>query len=352
MKVKIKRTLLILMSVVLASPAIAEQADDPTDQYLKLFATPIRSLEADDRPNVLLLMVDDLNIAIGAYLDGTARLQYRTAKTPNIDRLAATGIRFHHAFVQNPVCSPSRASFLSGLRPETTDIHVNRIPWRQKMGQDLRLLPEHFHDQGYFTARVGKIGHNDGEDAISWDVSMFALSREPGVRFHIPGYLPGVDVSEIRDNTWTEGSQFGMTRAQLLRAVGRASGLPLSWRATNESPRMTPDGTTATRVINLMAQNRDKPFFNDLVEYICSSPIIALALSGPNAVQKSRSLIGKTNPLESEPGTIRGDFGLEISRNLIHGSASVEDAEREVNIFFAKDEIINYSKDTDTWVVE
>ena len=100
------------------------------------------------------------------------------------------------------------------------------------------------------------------------------------------------------------------------------------------------------------AEHEGKPFFNDLVEYICSAPIIALALTGPNAVQKSRSLIGKTNPLESEPGTIRGDFGLEISRNLIHGSASIEDAEREVNIFFAKDEIINYSKATDSWVVE
>ncbi len=100
------------------------------------------------------------------------------------------------------------------------------------------------------------------------------------------------------------------------------------------------------------AEHEGKPFFNDLVEYIFSAPIIALALTGPNAVQKSRSLIGKTNPLESEPGTIRGDFGLEISRNLIHGSASIEDAEREVNIFFAKDEIINYSKATDSWVVE
>ena len=100
------------------------------------------------------------------------------------------------------------------------------------------------------------------------------------------------------------------------------------------------------------AEHEGKPFFNDLVEYICSAPIIALALTGPNAVQKSRSLIGKTNPLESEPGTIRGDFGLEISRNLIHGSASIEDAEREVNIFFAKDEIINYIKATDSWVVE
>lgn len=100
------------------------------------------------------------------------------------------------------------------------------------------------------------------------------------------------------------------------------------------------------------AEHEGKPFFNDLVEYICSAPVIALALSGPNAIQKSRSLIGKTNPLESEPGTIRGDFGLEISRNLIHGSASVDDANREIDIFFNKNEIIDYKKSTDTWVVE
>ncbi|MBP06173.1 MAG: nucleoside-diphosphate kinase [Chloroflexi bacterium] len=100
------------------------------------------------------------------------------------------------------------------------------------------------------------------------------------------------------------------------------------------------------------AEHDGKPFFNDLVEYICSAPIIALAISGPNAVQKTRTLIGKTNPLESEPGTIRGDFGLEISRNLIHGSASTEDAEREVNIFFEKNEIISYKKSTDNWVLE
>ena len=100
------------------------------------------------------------------------------------------------------------------------------------------------------------------------------------------------------------------------------------------------------------AEHDGKPFFNDLVEYICSAPIIALAISGPNAVQKTRSLIGKTNPLEYEPGTIRGDFGLEISRNLIHGSASTEDAEREVNIFFEKNEIISYKKSTDNWVLE
>ena len=88
-----------------------------------------------------------------------------------------------------------------------------------------------------------------------------------------------------------------------------------------------------------------------LIDNSCTS-IIALALSGPNAVEKSRSLIGKTNPLESAPGTIRGDFGLEISRNLIHGSATLEDANRELKIFFSKHEIIDYKKSTDSWVME
>ena len=100
------------------------------------------------------------------------------------------------------------------------------------------------------------------------------------------------------------------------------------------------------------AEHEDKPFFGDLVEYICSAPIIALAFSGPNAVEKSRKLIGKTNPLESEPGTIRGDLGLEISRNLIHGSASIEDAKREVSIFFNDSEIIDYEKSSDSWILE
>ena len=215
----------------------------------------------DDRPNVLLIIVDDLNVALGSYLDSTPHPQYATAKTPNIDRLAAEGIRFEHAYVQNPVCSPSRASLLSGLRPSSTDIYGNGTYWRTKLGDDLRLLPEHLHDHGYFTARVGKIGHNSYEHAISWDVSKFALSREPERRFHLPGYLPGIDLSEVRDNTWTKGSEDGMSRGEVLAPVGRSGGLPLSWRATTESPRMTPDGTTATRIVQLLAENKDKPFF-------------------------------------------------------------------------------------------
>jgi arylsulfatase A-like enzyme len=255
-------SVLVLYIATILLPTIPIQAQDLTNRYLLNAAAPNRTVGPEDSPNVLVIIVDDLNVAIGAYLDSAQHPQYATAKTPNIDRLAKEGILFERAYVQNPVCSPSRASFLSGQRPATTGIQAgNSRFWRNTMSKDLRLLPEHFHDHGYFTARVGKIGHNTHEHAISWDVSKFALSREPGMKFHFPGYLPGTDLSEVRDNTWFEGSENGLSRADLLKAVGRRGGLPLSWRATNESPRMTPDGTTATRIIQLMAENRDKPFF-------------------------------------------------------------------------------------------
>ena len=262
MEPKLLRASLLVFCIGSFLPwAAIAQSGDRTDQFLLEAAAPNRAVGPDDRPNVLLIIVDDLNVALGSYLDSARHPQYATAKTPNIDRLAAEGIRFERAYVQNPVCSPSRASLLSGLRPSSTDIYGNGTYWRTKLGDDLRLLPEHLHDHGYFTARVGKIGHNAFEHAISWDVSKFALSREPEMRFHLPGYLPGIDLSEVRDNTWTKGSEDGMSRGQVLAPVGRSGGLPLSWRATTESPRMTPDGTTATRIVQLLAENRDKPFF-------------------------------------------------------------------------------------------
>ena len=213
------------------------------------------------RMNVLFIVADDLNVALGAYLDSPPRPNYATAKTPNLDRLAAEGVRFDRAYVQNPLCNPSRTSFLSGLRPASTDVYDGQTWPRHRIGDDLAMLPEHFTAQGYFTGRVGKIGHNTFEHAIRWDISRYALSREPARRYHGPGYLPGVELATVHDNTWTEGSEKGMSRAEVLAPLGRPSGLPLSWRATHESPRMTPDGTTATRIIELLADHRDEPFF-------------------------------------------------------------------------------------------
>ena len=100
------------------------------------------------------------------------------------------------------------------------------------------------------------------------------------------------------------------------------------------------------------AEHEGKPFFTGLVTYITSSPIIAAVFEATSAVNAARQTIGATNPTESSPGTIRGDFGLEIGRNLIHGSDSVESATREIAIFFEGQPVIQWEKDTDKWVFE
>ena len=82
------------------------------------------------------------------------------------------------------------------------------------------------------------------------------------------------------------------------------------------------------------AEHREKPFFGDLVEFITGGPLVAMVLEGYEAVKAARQVIGATNPLEAAPGSIRGDFGLEVQTNLVHGSDSAESAQREAKIFF------------------
>ena len=87
------------------------------------------------------------------------------------------------------------------------------------------------------------------------------------------------------------------------------------------------------------AIHKDKPFFNDLVDYISSAPIIATVFEGEGVVELIRKTVGATDPAKAEAGTIRGDFGLDIGRNSVHGSDSVETAEKEIKLFFSEDEI-------------
>jgi|TARA_B110000263_G_scaffold232230_1_gene228121 nucleoside-diphosphate kinase len=95
-----------------------------------------------------------------------------------------------------------------------------------------------------------------------------------------------------------------------------------------------------------------KPFYDSLVGFITSSPLIALSVEGKDAVHVVRNLIGATNPVEALPGTIRGDFGLTIGMNLVHGSDSVESAERELEIFFNNSELLDYGRQIDDWIIE
>ena len=90
------------------------------------------------------------------------------------------------------------------------------------------------------------------------------------------------------------------------------------------------------------AIHKDKPFFGGLVDYITSGPVITAAFAGENAVNEIRKLMGPTDPAKAPPGTIRGDFGLDIQRNSVHGSDSPETAEKEVRLFFRDSELYRY----------
>ncbi|MFB0900423.1 MAG: nucleoside-diphosphate kinase [Dehalococcoidia bacterium] len=99
-------------------------------------------------------------------------------------------------------------------------------------------------------------------------------------------------------------------------------------------------------------EHAGKPFFTNLVEYITSSPIMALVLAGNDAVKVTRQTIGSTDPKEASPGTIRGDYGIDLGRNLVHGSDSPESAKREINIFFAEDDINEWIMTNEKWILE
>lgn len=93
-----------------------------------------------------------------------------------------------------------------------------------------------------------------------------------------------------------------------------------------------------------------KPFFEPLIKYITSGPSVAMVLEGDDAVKVTRKMMGATNPKEADQGTIRGDFGLHVGRNIIHGSDSLSSAEREMSLFFDKKEIIDFNKIDEEWL--
>jgi len=201
------------------------------------------------RPNVLLITSDDLNRRLGCY--GNPLIQ-----TPNIDRLAARGLRFEHAYCQYAVCNPSRTSFLTGLRPSTVRVYANHDDFR-KTTPNAVTLPELFKQQGYLTVRVGKIFHQDVphdigtsglDDPKSWSRVINPLGRDK------------------EDNGgFKTGDKDGPAKARLLRS-GYACG------GTDEEQT---DGKTALEAVQLLEKNRDKPFFIAVGFYRPHTPFIA-----------------------------------------------------------------------------
>ncbi|MCM3027884.1 nucleoside-diphosphate kinase [Bacillus safensis] len=97
-------------------------------------------------------------------------------------------------------------------------------------------------------------------------------------------------------------------------------------------------------------EHKEKPFFGELVDFITSGPVFAMVWQGDQVVDVTRQIIGKTNPKEALPGTIRGDYGLTVGKNIIHGSDSPESAEREINLFFKQEELTSWDQTISSWI--
>lgn len=211
----------------------------------------VSSLAGDaSRPNVLFLISDDLNNSLGCY-------GHPQAQSPNIDRLAARGVRFEHAYCQFPLCGPSRNSMLTGLYPNSTGIHANQQIFRQTIPSH-HSLPQAFRLAGYFAARIGKlyhynvpksIGTNGHDDPGSWELELNPagcdrLEEEPNIFSLIPG-------------------RFGGT---------------LSWYASPRSDQYHTDGMMAADaewVLERCARRKDRPFFLAVGFYRPHTPYVS-----------------------------------------------------------------------------
>jgi iduronate 2-sulfatase len=189
--------------------------------------------------NVLFIISDDLNCALGCY--GNTVVQ-----TPNIDRLARRGVRFERAYSNYPVCNPSRASFLSGLYPETTKVLNNTTSPRAHLGKDFVFMPEHFRAHGYFTGGIGKITHGIFADTIQWDV------------FAEPAH--GIDLDDVPDAPRDRRRRLGQAQRPGQQALPEHN-VPFPWQATDTNDEDEPDGQVALQTVKLLERNKDKPFF-------------------------------------------------------------------------------------------
>lgn len=140
--------------------------------FLYLLTRPSLGASIGTHPNVLLIIVDDLNLSLGCYGN-------KEVKSPNIDRLAARGTRFERAYCQYPLCNPSRVSLLSGRRPESTGVYNLSTTARSALPEAV-LLPQFFRQQGYYSAGAGKVFHNAKvSDAACWDRYEDAPPEDP-----------------------------------------------------------------------------------------------------------------------------------------------------------------------------
>jgi iduronate 2-sulfatase len=203
-----------------------------TLMLLAAAAWPVRA-EEKPRPNVLFIAMDDLNVALSCY-------GHPLVKSPNIDRLAAHGVRFERAYCQYPLCNPSRSSLMFGLRPDATGVQDNGTNYRTTLPR-AASLPQYFRLHGYFAARVGKMFHygvpndigNAGvDDAKSWEMTVNAWGRDKTDEAKVINLTP----------------QFPI-------------GAALSWMIADGGDDEQTDAHVADEAIKILERKRDRPFF-------------------------------------------------------------------------------------------
>lgn len=210
-------------------------------------ATENSSSTSTARMNVLLLMADDLNPSLACYGN-------KIVKSPNVDRLAARGVRFDRAYCQFPLCNPSRASMLTGLRPDRSGVEDNAVHFRDVRPR-IVTLPQLFKNEGFFTARIGKIFHygvpgqigtSGLDDPPSWNAFVNPKGRDRDDEPLIYSILPGTG--------------FGAT---------------VSWLAADGTDDEQTDGRGAAAAIETLEKHADKPFFIAVGFYRPHTPYVA-----------------------------------------------------------------------------
>lgn len=215
-----------------------------------VLAVAINSLVQADEPtqtNILFIAIDDLRPELASYkADGI--------QTPHIDRLAGRGLQFNAAYCQYPVCNPSRSSFLTGKRPEELGILSNRIALREKW-PDLVTLPQHFRNNGYFTAGLGKLFHvgtdENGKETLFQDDPSFDHFYK------------------------AKGSEPAIGRKGEGRRLGDGKIRWANWRAAEGGDQAQADGMLAEEAVRLLEQKHDKPFFISVGFHKPHDPFIA-----------------------------------------------------------------------------